>query len=299
MKLGKCKTERADARGGRFFLLPHCVLNSEAFRTASPRAIKVLLGICARHTGFNNGKIALGFRDLAEWLNCHNHAANSEAIGELVVRGLLAVECEYPRAQRLSTEYRLTFMPTQDGPATNDYLHWKLGDAGTVQKRRVGNFGVAMTATGKTVTVATVATGEETSRCDYHNGVDANPPFLSDPPVAIVATHIVQPSEGLSQSPSESPSYTGGPLSAAPDAEELRARVLSVLNDLPRGSQGLLAALASIRPAALSKFLNNSGSLNDQSRIRLTLALPRMAAVGSAKKDARVNDEVTLMVDNA
>jgi hypothetical protein len=55
----------------------------------------------------------------------------------------------------------------------------------------------------------------------------------------------------------------------------LRERVLSVLRSAARGSQGQLAALAAIRPAALSKFLNNSGSLNDQARIRLTLALPR------------------------
>jgi hypothetical protein len=43
-----------------------------------------------------------------------------------------------------------------------------------------------------------------------------------------------------------------------------------------RGSQGQLAALASIRPAALSKFLRNSGPLNDQARIRLTMALPKV-----------------------
>lgn len=69
-----------------------------------------------------------------------------------------------------------------------------------------------------------------------------------------------------------------GPISAAPDAEDLRRRVLSVLGDAKRGSQGQLAALASIRPAALSKFLHNSGSLNEQARIRLTCALPKIGA---------------------
>ena len=43
-------------------------------------------------------------------------------------------------------------------------------------------------------------------------------------------------------------------------------------------AQGQLAALASIRPAALSKFLSNGGALNDLARIRLTLALPKIAA---------------------
>lgn len=275
---GKRKAQTADGRGGKFLVLPHCLLNSEAFRTASPRAIKVLLAICARHDGFNNGRICLGFRDLGAWLDCQNHTANNQVLGELVGRGLLAVECEHPRAQRKATEYRLTFMPTDDGSATNDYLHWKPGDAGTVRKRAIGNFGVAIAATRKAVSLAIAATGEETSRCDDRNGVHAKPPFLEGRPVAIAATHIVKPYGGQSRSHSKSPETTGGPLSAAPDPDELRGRVLSVLDDAERGSQGRLAALASVRPAALSKFLNNSGSLNDASRIRLTMALSKVAA---------------------
>ena len=274
---GKRKTERGDARGGEFFLLPHCVLNSEAFRTASPRAIKVLLAVCAKHNGFNNGRIGIGFRELAEWCDCQNHTANNQALGELCNRGLLSVEVEHPRAQRLSTEYRLTFVSTGDAPATNDYLHWKRGDAGTIQKRSVGNFGVATTATGKPASVATIATGEETSRCDYRNGVHAKPPFLVVDPVAITATHIVQPFGGQSASPRESTQNTDGHLSAAPDPEELRDRVTAAIEAAGRGSQGQLAALAQIRPAALSKFLGDTGSLNDAARIRLTMALPRIA----------------------
>jgi hypothetical protein len=277
--VNKRKTQRGDARGGGFLLLPHCLLNSEAFRTASPRALKVLLALCARHDGFNNGRIGMGRRNLAEWTDCQNHGANSEAIGELVARGIVAVECEHPRAQRMSTEYRLTFMPTENCAATNDYLHWKRGDAGTVQKRNFGNFRVAMTATETSVPVAIAATGEETSRCDYRNGLDAKPPFSKPDPVAIVAPHIGKPYEGLSASPLKSPPNTGGPLSAAPDADELRDRVLAALDRAERGSQGQLAALAAIRPAALSKFLHSSGTLNDSSRIRLTMALPKLAAM--------------------
>lgn len=276
---GKRKTEKGDSRGGGFFLLPHCLLNSEAFRTASPRAIKVLLALCAKHTGFNNGKIGLGFRDLAEWTDCQNHAAHDLAFGELIARGLVALECEHPRAQRLCTEYRLTFIPTSDAPATNDYLTWRRGDAGTVRKRTIGNFGVATIATETAVPVVTVATGGETSRCESLNGVDAKQPFSGPLPVAVASTHIPNHLGGLpdpSKSSPRSPSNTGGPISAAPESSELRGRVLAVLDEAPRGSQGLLAALAAIRPAALSKFLNHEGPLNAASRIRLTMALPRV-----------------------
>jgi len=277
MKEGKRKSQKGDSKGGGFLLLPHCLLNSQAFRTASPRAIKMLMALCAKHDGFNNGRIGAGFRDLAEWLDCQNHTANSGAIGELVGRGIVAVECEHPKAQRLSTEYRLTFMPTDAGDATNDYLHWRVGDAGTLQKRTVGNFRVATTATETAIPVATVATGEETSRCVNHNGDNAKPPFSGKAPVAIIATHIGLPSGGLSPSPLNSLPTTGGPLSAAPDAEALRGRVLAALDSAPRGSQGQLAALAAIRPAALSKYLHSGGPLNDAARIRLTMALPRIA----------------------
>lgn len=278
MKSGKRKTQRGDARGGRFLLLPYCLLRSEAFRMASPRAIKVLLALCAKHDGFNNGRIGMGFRDLAEWIDCQNHTANSDALGELVARGIVAVECQHPKAQRLSTEYRLTFMSTEDEPATNDYLHWKQGDAGTVRKREVGNFRVAIVATETADPAVMAATGEETSRCDSRNRYNAKPPFLSEAPVAMVATHICKPFGALPKSSCQFPQNIGGPLSAAPDPEGLRARVLSTLDTAARGSQGQLAALAKIRPAALSKFLGGTGSLNDASRIRLTLALPKIAS---------------------
>ena len=277
---GKRKTQRGDARGGTFLLLPHCLLNSEAFRTASPRAIKVLLALCAKHNGFNNGAIGLGFRDLGEWGDCQNHAANNRALGELIARGLIALECEHPRACRHSSEYRLTFMPTEHGPATNDYLTWKLGDAGTCTKRSIGNFGVAVIATKSASRVATTATGEETSRCEDRNGVHAKQPFLQAPPVAKTATHIinhVKASSEASRATQQSLENGVGRHSVAPDAKELRERVLMVLGGAPRGSQGQLAALAQILPAALSKFLNNDGPLNDHARIRLTLALPKVA----------------------
>jgi hypothetical protein len=275
---GKRKTERGDARGGGFFLLPHCLLASEAFRTASPRAIKVLLALCAKHNGFNNGSISSGFRELAGIIDSGNHAANGKALCELMERGLVALGRSYPKGQRLANEYRLTFVATADTPATNDYLSWKPGDAGTHTTAQGGNFRASIIETRTASRVSVASTGEETSRFDSRNGVDAKPPFSGSSPVSIASTHISKPYGGLSASPSKSPLNIGGPISAAPDADELRERVLSVLDKATRGSQGQLAALASVRPAALSKFLNAAGSLNDQARIRLTMALPKVAS---------------------
>jgi hypothetical protein len=273
---GGRKTEKADARGGGFFLLPHCLLASAALRTASPRAVKVLLTLCLKHNGFNNGSIGLGFREMATLIDSQNHQANSRALCQLIERGLLALECSHPRGKRLANEYRLTFIPTADGPATNDYLQWQPGDAGTRLKAQPKSR-VAKSSTRTAPRVAETPTGKETSRCENLNGVHAKPPISDLSPVAVPSTHIGLPSVGLSASRQKSPSHGDGPISAAPDPAELRGRVLAVLEDAERGSQGQLAALAAIRPAALSKFLHNDGPLNEQSRLRLTLALPKVA----------------------
>lgn len=279
---GKRQTERGDGKGGGFFLLPHCLLASEAFRTASPRAVKVLLALCSKHNGFNNGAISLGFRELADLVASGNHVANSRALCELMERGLLALARTYPKGQRLANEYRLTFVNCRDDPATNDYLGWSLGDAGTVPKASSGNFRASITETRTASRVSVASTGEETSRFGSLNANDAKAPFSIVSPVSVSSTHIVQPLEALSPSPEKSPRNSGGALSSAPDSEELRDRVLSALGSAARGSQGQLAALAAIRPAALSKFLSGSGSLNDQARLRLTLALPKIAALEAA-----------------
>ena len=283
---GKRKTEKADARGGGFFLLPHCLLTSEAFLTASPRAIKLLLVFCAKHNGFNNGSIAAGFRELAELTDNQNHSANGMALRQLMERGLLELERSYPKGQRLANEYRLTFVPTGDVPATNDYLAWKTGDAGTRRKAPGGKFRASKTSTRSAVRVSKTSTGEETSRCENLNGARANQPFLCKSPVSITSTHIGKPSGGLSQSPRITPRNADDALSAAPDPASLRERVQAVLDAGARGSQGQLAAIAAIRPAALSKFLHGSGLLNDQSRIRLTLALPKIAAYRTSYRSA-------------
>lgn len=130
----------ADGGGKAFALLPHAVLESPAYRTASYRARAVLTAIVARFNGFNNGRICLSSKELAVELGCQNYSSNSEAIGELISRGLIALEKSWPRGVRKSHEYRLTFVSS--GPegkvraATNEYRSWLPGDAGT----RVGRF---------------------------------------------------------------------------------------------------------------------------------------------------------------
>jgi hypothetical protein len=199
---------RADGRGGGFVLLPYSLLNSAAYRTASARAKAVLVVIASRFKGYNNGRLCLSSAELADALSCWNYAANAKAIGELIARGIVVLEKSYRRGVRLSPEYRLTFVSSGPEanvkPATNDYLRWKEGDAGTVSKRVVGKKTVAAIANEtrvSSVTTAnerkpTVATAEhETSR------IDGKPPFSKGSSFAVIAEHIVSHGKGGSSDP--------------------------------------------------------------------------------------------------
>lgn len=119
---------RADTRGSNWAGLPWVVIDSPAYQALSLYARAVLVEIVRRMDGFNNGKIAISQREIAERLGTSNFRAIGKAIAELMQHGFLEVSAEGEWAQRKAREYRLTFVSTQKGhliiPATNDYLHW-------------------------------------------------------------------------------------------------------------------------------------------------------------------------------
>jgi len=269
------KAKKADARGGTYFLLPSCVIKSEAWRTASPRAIKALLAVGERFNGFNNGKIAIGARELAQALDCQNHHANTAALIELQARGFIEQTSTFPRGSRMAREFRITFIPVGDDKATHEYLDWKAGDPGTTRKKRVATIAtekplsVVTTATDVKLSVAAIATEK--------NRIDENPPVSKLSSVAAVATHIFNHLGDAPPDPSNHVKNASGPRSvnsAAPSNEELRERALVHLDHFGRGSQGRLAHQARIPAGTFSRFLRN-GPLSEDARVRLACALPR------------------------
>lgn len=285
MKSGKSKPERPDARGGGFILLPDCLMKSDAYRTASFRARAALNVLLARHSGFNNGKITMSVEELAVGLDCQNFRANAAAMAELQSRGIVVLEKDYPRGVRLAREYRLTFIPVKDAPATHDYVSWKPGDAGTVKKR------VVAIANETSVSTAAIANEMKLSTAVIANETNANdgkPPMFPEASVAIMAGHIgnhVGSSAPVTKGEGETAGghrrtangarFGGQPVSAAPPAEELREKVLMHVERCGRGSQGRLAKAAGIPRGTLCKFVRNGGPLNEQARIRLACSFPR------------------------
>ncbi|HEX8443037.1 MAG TPA: hypothetical protein VF631_05255 [Allosphingosinicella sp.] len=278
--MSRGKPQKADARGGTYFLLPSCLLKSEAWRTASNRAVKALFVVAGRHTGFNNGKIAVPATALAEGMDCQNHHANSAALAELCARGILEQTSKHARGVRLAREFRLTFIPTETAATTHDYLGWRVGDAGTRGKKRVAttaietSVSVATTAIEAKLSIATTATDEKRN--------DAKQPVLVGSTVATTAMHIGNhlrdarsDRSGSGKNASGHFAKSGEVISAAPDPDELRERTLALIGKLGRGTQGRLARQSGIPGGTLSRFIHRDGPLSESARIKLTCAFPR------------------------
>lgn len=122
---------RADLRGKGFAGIPHAVLDSLAYRHLSLIERAILVEIVRTFNGFNNDRIGISYKTLAQRLNRKNEVPFAPAIGKLLLHGLVAVGNEANWSRRRAREYRITFLSTTDAqgrpvPATNEYLGWQL-----------------------------------------------------------------------------------------------------------------------------------------------------------------------------
>jgi hypothetical protein len=105
------------------------VFKSDAFRLLDPMAKMALLSILFRFSGWNNGKIAVSYRQIAADHNRKNQAWIGPAIAQLVAHSLIEIRLEGAWGPRKAREYRLTFAstgtPDKPIPATNEYLSWR------------------------------------------------------------------------------------------------------------------------------------------------------------------------------
>ena len=278
---------RPDARGGKVAVLPHCVINSDAYRTASDRSKAALILLLLKYNGYNNGRIILSTAHLAWGLGNRNYKANARAMAELEARGIAVLTKQYFDGSRRAREYRLTFIPTPSQPATHDYLQWREGDAGTRQKYGWKQNRLAPPATTKTPSIAAAATDGKVSIAGAATEIPPTneiPPFFRPSPVAGAATHInSHPSPLLPDSRNGFQTRCGVEgnhgkqgCSVVPNTEELRVRVRSFIATAGRGSQTVLAEAAKLSPSALSKFVNNCGGLSEAKLILLTCAIPKV-----------------------
>lgn len=258
--------QKADHRGN-FIMIPRAVLDSAAWRHASMRARAVLQVLLFHHDGWNNGKIAIAVKQIGKALNNQNHAANGQALAELIELGFVECTSGADHGQAKARTYRITFVSTGEGKrtqaATNEYQSWR--PAGRT-KRGFGQtkpadpmkFGGAVSATRNVKSGAVSAT-----QVKFHDANTATlkagiADFSTDSSVAIIAPHLINqspPVQSVSPVSGISPCQRGDSIVAPLD--ELRAWTRDAIAKI--GGANLLAKEAGIPEATLSRFKNGKG----------------------------------------
>jgi hypothetical protein len=113
---------------GNFVGLEYGMTQSPAWQHANGDSIKLLIDVCSRvsHRDPNNGQISYSTREAQKLLRCGSDKA-TRCFRQLVDLGFLAVERRgaFSVKLKLATTWRITFLPTQTGPATREYQRWR------------------------------------------------------------------------------------------------------------------------------------------------------------------------------
>jgi hypothetical protein len=240
---------RADTRGGPWAGIPVCVINSGAYRELGVHARAILIEIVARMNGYNNGSIAVSYRELCEAIGCSMRKVVS-GIVQLVDHGFLDVATEGKWKERLAREYRLTFVNTKGAAATNEYLRWT--------KR--SNSGASHVVAAKGVSASEVVAGSATAASAPVAGKPKRPAIARSPrfvPASDGEALISKPYQGAAEQ---------GAQATSEECINIAALARNWIERNGYGAQGRLAAAADIGGSRLSRFLHDDGG-----RRRLTV----------------------------
>ena len=125
--------QRTRAKGrsntGSFLCLYHRILNSDCFRTLSPRATKLLIDIASQYKGSNNGDLCAP-RSLMKKRGWNSSDQLDKAKKELIDRGLILVSRQ--GGLNKCNLYAITWQPIDDcsgkldiKPTTTAPNNWK------------------------------------------------------------------------------------------------------------------------------------------------------------------------------
>ena len=174
----------ADTGGKPWTGMPHIVMESEAYLHLSVDARAVFFEIVYKFNGSNNGKIGIGYREIAKRLNRRGFHFIAPAITELMEHGFLDLSMAHSWKDKRVREYRLTFISTgangHRGTATNDYRRWSYDPAQVKRKStRKGKFSAGNVETGRPFSVGDVETAAPRTVGNVDTGGDGNPQFPS------------------------------------------------------------------------------------------------------------------------
>lgn len=293
----QAQPQRADTRGGGIILLPRCVIESPQWLAMGFRARYAVLAVASYFSGFNNGEIGVSSRQLADAMGSKNLAGNEAALQEAILAGFVERTRDYPRARRLASEYRLTWIPTGKAPNLKPATHDYLAGAVVMKQRRqqpcksVSTIETGLLRSSKQAVkqpASTIEAGEAENR---HFPVSTTEALidLSPPPTpASFRSQATETSRGLERPRSMTEDAwilakrraTANPATA--DDDHVRAAVVSYLSTAARGEQTRLSEAADIPGPALSKFLKG-GTLADDRLGRLMLELMKRGGASIAQ----------------
>lgn len=94
--------QKRDGANGAVLVMPHVVLNSEAYKTLSSNAIRLLIDIAQQYNTYNNGSLLASFRYMSEERGWKSADMLSKAKAELLERELLIQTVQGQRPNKAS-----------------------------------------------------------------------------------------------------------------------------------------------------------------------------------------------------
>ena len=255
--------QRADLCGKKFIGLPVVVKESDAYQALDFFQRNLLIELLSAFNGYNNGKLVISQRQIADRMGTQNFARISSGIARLMAVGLLDISTESMWKERKAREYRLTFIssgsPPNVSPATNDYQQWKND---------------AEHASAETLQSADHASADGNNPADHASAAPwKNREKCVEQPVS-TAEHasslIGKPFHGSANGKAKRYKYDEETSWA--DLASLRDRISEHLDQAEPGEQTRLARRLDIPGGTLSKFLSGKG-LPQRHRDRLARVL--------------------------
>jgi len=105
--------EKRDGQGGAILLIPHVVLNSEAYTALSGRAVKLLIDVAAQYNTRNNGALLASWRHMSITRGWTSSDALGKAKAELIEHDLIAQTVQ-GRLPNKASWYGLTWVALDD-----------------------------------------------------------------------------------------------------------------------------------------------------------------------------------------
>lgn len=129
MAKGSKVNRKGRNHGAKHVRLYWHLLDSEAYRHASPVARCLLVELEYRFTGQNNGTITLSVREAVDRLGCGKNQA-AAAFHDLEHLGFIRCHQRgaFTNKRKLASEWILTEHPFKDQKATKDYMRWELDE---------------------------------------------------------------------------------------------------------------------------------------------------------------------------